>query len=78
MDQSLCFSKIYGQETNDVKAATSADRDLVRRNGDGQSAGYSLAAAGDHEHTVTGDTDDFTGSTETRPKNVYVAYIIKY
>ncbi len=69
---------VYGQGTTDVKAATSADRDLVRSNGDGQSAGYTPQQAGDHSHLVSDDTQDFVGSTETRPKNVYVAYIIKY
>lgn len=30
-----------------------------------------------HSHTVTVTVNDYTGSAETRPKNVYVNYIIK-
>jgi hypothetical protein len=35
------------------------------------------AAHGEHTHTVIGSTANNSGS-ETRPKNVYVLYLIKY
>lgn len=58
---------------------TSSGSDGVIRNTDGSYAGAigSTAAAGDHSHSVTGNTDN-TGGQETRPKNAYVLYIIKY
>ena len=59
----------------DIKSAGS---DWVLYNADGTSLGHtSVVFSGNHSHTVEGDTDDNTGS-ETRPKNAYVAYIIKY
>ena len=72
-----------GAHTHSLSANRGADikvagGDRVLYNGDGVYVGnYSSSSTGSHTHSVEGDTDNNTG-TETRPKNAYVAYIIKY
>ncbi|MCP4130535.1 MAG: tail fiber protein [bacterium] len=40
---------------------------------------FSIGAAGEHNHSISGNTDGYGESTfETRPKNKSVMYIIKY
>ena len=47
--------------------------------GDGEGRPVSSTySGGAHTHSYSGTTNNNTGATETRPRNVYVAYIIKY
>ena len=58
---------------------SSSGPDGVIHNPDAVSSGSmtGLNSSGNHSHTLSGTTDE-TGGTETRPKNAYVLYIIKY
>ena len=58
-------------------AASSTNSDYCLYNADGSYIGTTTATAGAHTHPVTGNTDNNT-DLETRPKNAYVLYIIKY
>lgn len=63
-----------GREGDDSKQGNSADEwTLSTTNTDTKYTNY----AGNHDHTVTGDTGN-TGGNETRPDNVGVFFIIKY
>jgi len=60
---------------------TSSSDDIVVYNPDGSPAGYYgyTNSSGNHSHSLSGTTNNPTGATgDTRPENVYVAYIIKY
>lgn len=69
--------EINGKDASNVKSGN--DGDGVLRNDD--ESGRHLEntdPAGEHTHTFSGTTDAAGGGNETRPKNAYVWYIIKY
>jgi len=73
-----------GSHSHNVNAyygggVVSSGSDVVIYNPDGSSAGYAgyTSADGDHAHSFSGTTAVNAGD-ETRPKNAYVLYIIKY
>lgn len=73
-----------GVHDHDIKGKTASgigsgnDGDAAIKNND-ESTIYTKSTedAGNHSHSFSGDTD-LTGGNESRPKNAYVWYIIKY
>lgn len=69
--------EINGKDAADVKSGN--DGDGVLRNDDENGRHLEdTDFAGEHTHTFSGTTDNGGGGSETRPKNAYVWYIIKY
>ncbi|MEM1137558.1 MAG: phage tail protein [Bacteroidota bacterium] len=85
-DEGSLVTSTSGAHKHDIRAQNGGDVSdrndndwIVENNGDSDNRNIDdrIRSAGDHTHDITGNTGD-RGGDETRPKNAYVWYMIKY